>query len=371
LEKTLFLSYFVLLRQTLTPNPVKTNMPFSYNTLFTYLTRLLLSLPLCLGIIACTSGTKDNINRPNVSDIKIDVTIHRLEKPLFEANSRGEIKAFLQQNELFAQKFLRLNEYASDSVLVNELWQLSQDPHLDTVYRESQQIFSDLSQWEEQFETAFRYIKYYYPEFQAPAIYTVVSGFTTDLFISEEMIVIGLDYFLGPRATYRPQELPEYILRRFTPEHVVPSTLLMLSSAFNQTDLKDKTMLAEMIYYGKSYYFVDFVLPNTPDSLIIGYSAEEMQGVQYNKGTIWNHYLKNELLFETNHVLKKKYLEERPKTLEIGDKAPGRVGSWVGWDIVRNFMENKEEVTLRQLMELQDARYIFNEARYRPENQRE
>lgn len=345
-------------------------MPFSYTTLFTYLTRLQLILPLCIGLLACNSNSKDNIKRPSIADTKVDVTIHRLEKPLFEANSRGEIKTFLEQNTLFTQKFLRVNEYPSDSVLIDQLWQLSQDPFLDTVYRESQQIFADLSQWEAQFETAFSYIKYYYPEFQPPLIYTAVTGFSTDIFVSEEMIVIGLDYFLGPTATYRPQELPQYILSRFTPEHVMPSTMLLLSSRFNQTDLNDKSMLAEMVYYGKSYYFVDFVLPNTPDSLIIGYTAEEIQGVHYNKGTIWNHFLKNELLFETNHVQKKKYLEERPKTLEIGDKAPGRIGNWLGWDIVRSFMQKKKDVNLRQLMELQDGRYIFNEAKYRPENQR-
>ncbi len=343
-------------------------MLFSYNTLFTYLTRLQLILPLCFWLLACNSDSKDNINRPDVSDTKVDVTIHRLEKPLFEANSRDEINAFLKENELFAQKFLRAGEYPSDSVLVEQLWQLSQDPHLDTLYRESQQIFPNLQQWEEQFATAFRYIKHFYPEFQPPVIYTVVSGFGTDLFVTDEMIVIGLDYFLGPEATFRPQEVPQYILRRYAPEYAVPGALLLLSSRFNQTDTQDKSMLAEMVYYGKSYYFVDYVLPQVPDSVMIGFTNEEIEGVNQNKAIVWNHFLKNELLFDTNQMLKKKYLEERPKTLEIGDKAPGRVGVWVGWDIVRTFMAKKEELNLRQLMELQDARTIFNEAKYNPVN---
>ncbi|AHM61524.1 hypothetical protein D770_16350 [Flammeovirgaceae bacterium 311] len=345
-------------------------MSFSYSNQFTCLYRLLIFIPLCLQLIGCGHGSEDAIDRPNVSDIELDVSIRRLEQPLFEAKSRDEIKAFLKENELFAQNFLRINEYPSDSVIVDQLWQLSQDPHLDTVYRESQQIFPDLKAWEEQFETAFKYIKYYYPEFQPPVIYTVVSGFSTDLFMTEDMIIIGLDYFLGPEATYRPQELPQYILHRYAPEYVVPGVMLLISSRFNQTDLKDKSMLAEMVYYGKSYHFVDFVLPSAPDSVIVGYTAEEMDGVQANQGIIWNHFLKNELLYETNHVLKKKYLEERPKTLEIGDKAPGRIGNWIGWSIVRSFMEKKEDLSLRQLMELQDARYIFNEAKYRPANQR-
>lgn len=327
-------------------------------------------MPLCLQLISCGSDADDAIDRPDVSDIEINVSIRRLEQPLFEAKSRGEINAFLKENELFAQKFLRISEYPSDSLLVEQLWQLSQDPHLDTLYQESQQIFADLKQWEEQFETAFRYIKHYYPEFQPPLIYTMVSGFGTDLFVTDEMIIIGLDYFLGPKATFRPQEVPQYILRRYAPEYAVPGAMLLLSSYFNQTDQKDKTMLAEMIYYGKSYYFVDFVLPTVPDSVILGFSSEETAGVHYNKGTIWNHFLKNELLFETNNIKKKKYLEERPKTLEIGDKAPGRIGTWVGWQIVRSFMDKKEDLNLRQLMEMQDARSIFSEAKYQPKDER-
>lgn len=293
-----------------------------------------------------------------------------MEKPLFEANSRDEIKVFLKENELFAQKFLQAAEYPSDSILAEQLWQLSQDPHLDTLYRESQQIFPDLSSWEEQFATAFSYIKHYYPEFQPPVIYTIVSGFGTDLLVTEEMIVIGLDFFLGPEATFRPQEVPQYILRRYAPEYAVPGALLLLSSRFNQTDASDKSMLAEMIYYGKSYYFVDFALPEVPDSVIIGYTAEEIAGVTENKTLIWNHFLKNELLFDTNQMIKKKYLEERPKTLEVGDKAPGRIGVWVGWDLVKTFMAKKEDLNLRQLMEIQDARAIFNEAKYNPAQDR-
>lgn len=332
--------------------------------------RLLLILPLSFLLLACGNDSDEVIDRPDVSDIELDVTIRRLEQPLFEAKTRDEIKAFLEENELFTQKFLKAQGYSSDSALVDQLWQLSQDPYLDTVYQESQQIFADLSQWEEQFETAFRYIKYYYPEFQPPVVYTLVSGFGTDLFVSPEMIIIGLDYFLGPTATYRPQQLPDYILSRFAPDYAVPGAMLLLSSRFNQTNMEDKTMIAEMVYYGKAYYFVDFVLPTVPDSVIIGFSSEEMQGVRYNQGTIWNHFLKNELLFETNHVVKKKYLEERPKTLEIGDKAPGRVATWVGWQIVRSFMDLHEEVNLRQLMEIEDGRYIFNEAKYYPKNER-
>jgi hypothetical protein len=231
-------------------NPEELNMLFSYHHQFKSVYRLLFLAPLCGLLLACGSDSEEGMNRPDVADLTREVKIRRLEQSLFEAQSRDEIKAFLRDNELFAQKFLRIDQYPNDSIPINQLWQLAQDPHMDTVYRESQHIFPDLKKWEEEFATAFAYITHYYPDFQPPQIYTMVTGFGTDLFISDELdvVVIGLDYFLGPEATFRPADLPQYILRRYGPEYAVPGVMLLLSARYNQADLSDRSMLAEMIY---------------------------------------------------------------------------------------------------------------------------
>jgi gliding motility-associated lipoprotein GldB len=313
---------------------------------------------------ACQTSP-DAIERPDVSNIPVDVDIIRLEQELFSSQSKSKIKAFLEQNKSFARNFLRIDEYPHDSVVTNQLYSLIQNPSLDTVYQESQQIFGDMEIIRKDFETAFKYIKYYYPEFEAPVIYTIVTGFGNDLYVSDEMIVIGLDYFLGEQATYRPAQIPNYILRRYTPAHVVPTVMLLLSQQYNAIDKEDRTMLADMIYYGKSYYFTDFVLPQTPDSLLIGYTAEEMAGVHANERRVWEHFLKGELLYESNHMVKKKYLDERPNTLEIGNKAPGRIATWLGWQITKDYMREQEEVSLPDLMANPNARQILEASKYK------
>lgn len=327
--------------------------------------RLLLLL-FSVVFVACNSS-QDDIERPDVADISIDVDIIRLEQELFSAKSEDEIRSFLQENKLFAENFLNADEYPHDSILVRQLNALIKNPSLDTVYQESQQIFADMENIRQEFETAFKYIKYYYPDFKVPTIYTAVTGFSSDLFVSEEMIIIGLDYFLGPQATYRPVGVPNYILRRYTPNHIVPTVMLLMSQQFNQSDPQDKSLLADMIYYGKSYYFTDFVLPSVPDSLIIGYTPEEIAGVEANEYIIWTHFLQKELLYENSHIVKTKYLDERPTTVEIGNKAPGRIGTWLGWQIVKEYMDENEEVELPELMEETNARKILEKAKYRPE----
>ena len=175
---------------------------------------------------------------------------------------------------------------------------------------EVQQVFGDLSSLTEELTEAFKYLKYYYPEANIPRISTAITGFAgNDLYVSDSIIVIGLDYYLGENATFRPLDFPRYILKRYQPDYIVPSIVLLMSSGLNKTDVADNSMLAEMVHFGKAYYFAKQILPYTPDSLLIGYSGEDLTNVAQNQDVIWAHFVDKKLLYETSHFTKKKYME--------------------------------------------------------------
>ena len=324
--------------------------------------RFLILLPL-LFTFSCNLNVEE---RPDVSDIQVDLKVKRLEQELFAIDSKENLKAFLEEHQLLSQHFFQIDQYLHDSVLINTLFELINDPHIDTLYEETQAVFGDLSELEAQFAQAFRHLKYYYPGFEVPEIQTIVTGFGRDLFVSDSVIIIGLDYYLGEGATYRPLNIPDYILSRYEKSYIVPSCILLLSTKYNEVNDQDNTMLADMIYYGKSYYFADKILPDTPDSVLIGYTGLELEDVEEHQKIVWAHFIENQLLYETSHFTKKKYLDERPKTLEIGDKAPGRIGVWLGWQIVAKYMEENDEISLPQLMKTADAQKIFTQSKYKP-----
>jgi hypothetical protein len=250
---------------------------------------------------------------------------------------------------------------------VNYLNGFINNPASEVLKQEVNSVFEDMSELRHELEMAFKHLVYYYPDIQIPKVYTAVTGFAgNDLLVSDSVIIIGLDYYLGEEATYRPLEFPRYILKRYQPEYIVPSVVLLMSSSINNTEVEDKTMLAEMIYYGKAYYFTKQILPLVPDSLLIGYSSQEVLDVEENQETIWAHFVEKQLLYESNHFVKKKYMDERPKTLEIGNKCPGRIGEWLGWQMVTEYME-QQQVSLPQLMITSDARQIFMQSNYKPQ----
>ncbi|RSK30263.1 gliding motility lipoprotein GldB [Hymenobacter metallilatus] len=312
---------------------------------------------------ACSPGQESCELNPEVARIDAPVSIERLEKPFFQIKSPADANRFLQEHKLFARQFLQSGQYPA-GVLGATITRLATNPGLQKLGNQADTSFTAAG-LEKQLKPMFQHIRYYFPDFRVPPVKTFVSGLSQDLFVNDSLLVLGTDYFVGPTAAYRPN-VPGYILRRYTKEHLVPTVALAISSKYNQKQLTNQTMLGEMVQYGKSLYFAEKMLPCTPDSLLIGYTDKEMAGVHFNEGKIWAHFIEKSLLYNTAAFTIQKYIGERPNIPEIDKTCPGRVGAWVGWQIVRKYMTEHPNVTLKQLMAEKNAQRILNDSRYRP-----
>jgi hypothetical protein len=380
-------------------------------------------LPILFGLIwgltACQNDAcQDPAALDKLAQIKINLKVVRLEDELFALKSKAEIQKFLQKNALFARRFYRyagidslqnadnqiagkniiqnklqtdikiaeekktelsnpkarLRQQKYDSVIVDAIFRMINTPEIkEKVLKQCQAQFKDISDIQAQFTEAFRHLKYYYGDFKTPTIYTTITGLGSflgnDLFISEDAIVISLDFFLTKNQdTFRPPVdlMPDYIWQRYHRQAIVPNCVKYISNRYNQTDFNDKTVLAEMIYHGKAYQFTKMMLPCTPDSLLIGYTQAELANIkdEANRNFIWNHIIEKKVLFSNNHFVKQTYLEERPFVAEINRKCPGRIGQWLGWRIVQKYLQKNPDFALQSLMRKANAAEIFNNSGY-------
>ena len=305
---------------------------------------------------------------PETSSININLSFESLEDSLPSITSKTQLVGFMTRHPALRDFFFNRQAYPSDSVFINELYHRFTNPHLDTLLMETHRVFGNGATLKQEFEKAFANLKYYYPGFQPPRIQTIVSGLETDLFVSDSLVMIGLDYFLGDGVKYRPN-MHQYMLRRYNKSFIVPSVILLtgIDSRFNKINREDKTVLADMIAYGKAYYFTKQMLPCTPDSVLIGYTKKEISGSREFENLIWSRFVEDQVLFSTSHLIKQKYIAERPKTVEVGEQCPGRVGQWVGWQMVKKYIETHSDISLPKLMEIQNASELFKDSGYRPQ----
>jgi gliding motility-associated lipoprotein GldB len=332
---------------------------------------LVLSMATLMG---CDEKPTTNLPEKEVVEVKeeelekakVEVKIIRLEREIFNIKSKEDVAAFLDRHPMFVKKYMEIPNASKDPAFIQELYSMYTTPELKAFYQDNEKFYGDFSDLQKQMNELFSYIKYYYPKYYVPEVNTFISGFRfdRDFAFSDSLIVVSIDYFIGKKARYRPQFF-DYMLSRYEKPYMVPMMGLAISSKYNEFDSKDETMIAEMIHYGKAHYFLERIMPDLPDSLNIQYTSKDMIEVDKNADVIWGHFIENKLLFDTNHKIKQRYLGESPKVVSIGDNCPGRIGRWLGWQIVRKYMKENPDVTLQQLMKDKNAQEIFKKSQFK------
>lgn len=314
-----------------------------------------------LLISACKEKRCDSF--PDISDIDFQLELEDLTDQIHGLSSRQELDAFLGFYPVLRDEFFKANQYGSREEMLDQTWQLLQNQYVDTLYREVKRLF-DVEKFRAELENAYKRISYFYPEFKPPKVQTVYSGFGKDIFFTDSLLVIGLDYYLGPKAKFRPDEY-EYLKTRLTPDHLVPQLIQFTSNKYNQTNLSQRTILDEMVFYGKALYFTKQMLPCTPDSLIIGYSGQQIANSELSEGYLWAYFVENALLYDRKPLNIAKFIEERPTIPEIDRVCPGRIGQWLGWQIVEEY-ESQSSSDFKEIMTQMDSREVLMQSRYKP-----
>ena len=291
--------------------------------------------------------------------------VAHLERTFFQIKNPAEGLQFLRANPVFARYYLQAARAPADT-LARALTQLAANADLQKLNKQTATAFADSAALRQEISEMFGRVKYYFPDFRTPHAATYVSGLLgKDIFVNDSLLVISLDWFAGPQASFRP-DLPQYMLRRYRPASVLPTLALAVASKYNRHQLTATSVLDQMVDQGKRLYFAGQVLPCAPDSLLLGYTGKELRNVQFNEARIWGHFLENNLLYTTTPFIIQKYVGERPNVPEIDRTCPGRVGQWVGLQIVRKYMAEHPDVTLAKLLAEKDAQRILNDSHYRP-----
>jgi len=158
---------------------------------------------------------------------------------------------------------------------------------------------------------------------------------------------------------------PAYISRKFTPEYIPVNSIKNVIDDLFPDRSSDKTLVEQMIEKGKRIYLADKLMPHLHDTLKKGYTKTQLDGCYKNEGLIWNYFIRNGLVYNNDPTLIKNYVGEGPSTPEFGEGSPGNIGLFVGWQIVKKFMEYNESMPRGEMMNV-EPKQLFEQSKYRP-----
>lgn len=335
----------------------------------------------CILLVSC----KDK-NIPDVSNIKVNLTVERFEKDFFAMDTTQLPQSLGQLNSKypgfttdFLANILGLPSVAdSGTVVYDAIKRFIKD--YKPVKDSADKIFGNTETIEKELKQGLQFVNYYFPGYKAPtklityigpmdAYYEASLGVYSDVITSTGMAT-GLQLHMGSNFSMYQSSMgqalyPDYISRRFSPATIVVNNMKNIIDDISPERLVGMPLVDQMIEKGKRLYILDKLMPYTPDTLKIGYSASQLKGCFENEGRIWNFFVTNNMLLNNDPSLLKNYMADGPKTMELGDGSPGYIGLFTGWQIVKKYMKEHEEVKLPDLLKT-DAHKIFEQAKYRP-----
>lgn len=324
---------------------------------------------LLTGILGC------NENRPveDVSDIVVETNIVRFEKELFDITSPDafqKVETLKKKHSTFYDLFTKYvvrTADKNDSLSKVSLLNFVKDKDIQSVFKESQALYAEIPNVESQLNGAFKQYKKAFPDKVIPVMYTFISGFNYAVISADSLLGIGLDMYLGADCKYYPAlGLPKYKTNKMRTEFIVSDAVKGWVQSEYPLDETKKDFLYHIIYNGKLLYFQDALLPELEDSIKIGYTADQIDWCKKSEASIWAFFIQQKILYSSNYMDYLKFINEGPTTNGFPKESPSLLGNWIGWQIVRKYMEENRDVSLAQLMQEPDAQKILTMSKYKP-----
>lgn len=299
-----------------------------------------------------------NLEPQTVEVLEYNKALFAIDTADFEAGIRAIQPQFqaLLGDTLESYEMVFLKEFVTDNFImrINELVEES---------------FPDSDAISDKVKGVYQHFKYYYPEMTMPPTFTYVSGINFDngpVMISPEAVMISLDFYLSNKdLVYDKVGMPRYVSRRCQPASLTKDLAEAMYYSYVFMDVKAKNVLKEMIDRGKKYYFIEAMDPTLNDSVLLGYSSQQMEWAQDNEGQIWATIVGNNMLYANGFEQYRVLFNDGPFTAAFSENAPARLGDFVGLQIVRAFMSNNDE-SLQSLLQMTDYQDILQRSQYKP-----
>ena len=315
--------------------------------------RIYLALLTAILFFGCA---KDSGIEKNINAVPITVEILRFDK-VFGTAHLNDLPDLKRSYPIFFPKQFH-----------DTIWEMKMNDSL------TQQLYVEVMKkyWSERklkadLEGLFKHIKYYFSNFKTPNVVTANSDvdYRNKIFIADNMLVISLDNYLGSDHFFY-EGIPSYVVENMKESQII-SDVASIYSQMYAPKIQSRTFLAQMIYYGRILYLKDLWLPNASDEVKIGYSQEKLKWIQENETEVWRNFVENEYLYSTNPKLVARFIDPAPFSkfyLEIDNDSPGMVGRFIGWQIVKSYMD-KNNVGLDKLLTISEEE-IFKKSKYKP-----
>jgi hypothetical protein len=310
-----------------------------------------------------------------VSDLKkTEKSLHiiRFDSAIINLDTNNAVNSLKnlaeQYPEIYANYFEMLQIDAADTVFTAKMMiDLLTDSAYSSINRAVGKTFVNIAPIERQMASVYTYFNTYFPEVQLPDIFFFVSGCNASTVIFPNCIGIGTDWYLGEDFYNFYEKLTyAYLVQNMTPQSIPVDISLAIFKMNFPFRSEQNRLIDNMLYQGRLMYLLSVMLPEATPENIAGYTPEQFAWCKQYEREIWGTIIDQKHLFSTDYGLIRDYTGDAPFTQPVSQESPGRVGNWIGWQIIKSYMDNNTDVALQTLARDNNFQKILEKSKYKP-----
>ena len=333
--------------------------------------RFIFTLLSVFVLVGCSTDKLD----VDISDVEFEMNFERFDQEMFKATSVAEMneinKDLIEKGgelyEFYVFEMLRSGSVYDDSAGYY-LYNFVTDSTMKMAVQDINGEFSDFDTDQQSMIDMFKRLKYHLPKAKLPeGLITYNSAFNYGVISTGTHIGLGLDMYLGQYNRIIAEiGFPVYMKEKMEHEYMLIDVAHSWLASNVLAGPTEETFLSNMIYYGKLRYFIDAMTPDLPDHLKIRYTEEEYDFSLASEDDVWQFLLDQNWVYSSDMKVNLRFFEEAPTTVGI-EGSPGRLGQFMGWQMVRQYMDKNEDVTLQELLnETKESKFLKT---YKPEDE--
>ncbi len=319
------------------------------------LKNFLLFVLISITVFSCST---DQLNI-DVDEISIQTKFVNLDSVLIQTSNFN----LLSNHHKFEKSITDIYNYqlgyclqignVSDTAFVNSINQFRKDPAIDKIEMRIKEKFSNLTIQKKDIISGLKHLKYHFPKGKIPNnIIFMNSLFQSNAFSTENEIGIGLERYLG-KETDVIKNLPsepfyDWIKESMNSDFLVRDALCSWIITHFIPE-KEGNLAENIVKWGKIIYLTEATLPEESKNIIIRYSLKDYDWALKNEFSIWKFLVDQKYLFKINDLIESNFLKEAPFTTGLPSESPDRLGQFIGWRMVGNYM-SKNNISLKQLI---------------------
>ncbi len=316
----------------------------------------------------------DGAEKVDIRSVDLRVPIGRLDRELFSSDpaniAAASRRAYAEHGEFY-------RTYVEDilqgvplhnpelPVMLNAFLQ---DPDWRSVQHGVDSVLGDLSTEQRQLEDAFKRLQVLFPDSIVPRIITFNSGFNYGIYPTDSVLGIGLEWFIGSDhpviGMLAPEAFPKYVKDRMRPEMLVPSAVKGWLLVHYARDTRGADVLTNLVEVGKAMALLDVLLPDTDKALKVAFTREQLSWCEENEYRIWRDIVSRDQLFSRQADAVGRLMNDGPYTHGLPQESPGHIGEWIGYRMVRAYLDANPRTTFEQLFAIDDPRVVLKH--YKP-----